>query len=103
MSIEALNDSIFFEFTQTINKGFFHHETDWGFTMDKTADYDVNKSRWGLVKQVGPDVTLIKEGDYIFIEGGKWTTAIEIDGKKLWRTKEDFVEAVSYTKPEAQN
>jgi len=101
MDIQTLGDSVLFEFIQTIKKGMFHQDTEWGFTLDHTADYDVRKSRWGHVIQVGPDVTFIKEGDYILIEGAKWTTAVEVDGKKIWRTKEDFIEVVSEERPEA--
>lgn len=103
MDIQTLNDSVLFEFVQTIKAGMFRQDTDWGFTMENTIDYDVTKSRWGHVIQVGKDVTLIKEGEYILIEGAKWTTAVEVNGKKIWRTKEDFVQAVTTDKPEALN
>lgn len=103
MEIEALGDSVLFDFVQTIKKGMFHHDTDWGFTMDKSVDYDVRKSRWGQVVFAGPDVENVKVDDYILIEGAKWTNAVVVNGRKLWRTKEDFIEAISDERPEAMN
>ena len=100
MKIEALQDSVFFTFVQHIKHGYFREGTDWGFTMENIVDHSVVKSRWGYVKQVGPEVTQIAVGDYILIEGGKWTNAVEVDGEKLWRTKESFVELTSDTEPE---
>ncbi len=100
MNIAPMQDSVLFEFVQATKNGYFRHETNWGFTMDNIADYDMGKSRWGLVKDIGPDVTEIKVGDYILIEAGKWTNAVEVNGQKLWRTKESFVEGTTDQPPE---
>ena len=37
------------------------------------------KPRWGKVYSVGPDQNLVKEGDWILIEHGRWTRKVKID------------------------
>jgi co-chaperonin GroES (HSP10) len=37
------------------------------------------RSRWGRVWCVGPDVTDIVPGEWVLVEHGRWTTAIEFD------------------------
>lgn len=99
MTHRLLRDSISFTFAQTTRDGFFRQETDWGFKISGT-DYDATKERWGLVKDVGPDVVHVKVGQYILIEPLKWTTGLDIPGGEIWRTKESFVVATTTEKPE---
>lgn len=98
MSLKPIKDSILFTFVQTTRDGFFRQETSWGFKI-AGADYDASKARWGQVEVVGPDCKHVKAGDYILIENLKWTSAIEHDGKKYWRTAEPHVELVSDERP----
>jgi co-chaperonin GroES (HSP10) len=37
------------------------------------------KPRWAKVYRVGPDQDLVKEGDWILIEHGRWTRKVKID------------------------
>lgn len=98
MSLKPLKDSVLFTFVQAHRQGFFRQETSWGFQIAGT-DHDAGKSRWGLVEHVGPDCRVVKPGDYILIEPLKWTTAVEHEGKKYWRTAEPHIELVSETRP----
>lgn len=98
MEITPLRDSIIFAFVQTVRDGYFRNETNWGFKI-AGADYDAGKNRWGIVEKVGPDVTKVAVGDYILIENLKWTTALEINDKSLWRTAEPHVILKTDVKP----
>ena len=98
MEVQPLRDSIFFTFVQVTRDGFFKNETSWGFEIAGT-DYDASKHRWGLVEQVGPDVTKVSVGDYVLIEQLKWTTALRVNGEKLWRTAEPHIILKSDTRP----
>lgn len=98
MSYNLLGKSIAFTFCQTSRDGYFRNETEWGFSLVGN-DFDAGKPRWGKVVKLGPDVTEVAVDDYILIEPLKWTTAVEFDGLKLWRTSEDFVAIVSTEKP----
>lgn len=95
MKVNPIGESIFFTFVNNHRNGFFTHEnTDWGFELDvgeRGINYDVFVPRWGLVKQVGELCKDVKVGDYILIEGGKWTNSVIVDDDKIWRTKEEFV------------
>lgn len=96
--LKPLKDSILFTFVQNTVDGYFRQETEWGLKISG-SDYDSSKSRWGKAEIVGPDCQHVKPGDYIMIEQLKWTTAVEFDRKKYWRTAEAHVELVSDEKP----
>lgn len=96
--LKPIKDSILFTFVQNTRDGYFRKETEWGFTISG-SDYDSSKSRWGLVEVVGPDCQHVKVGDYIMIEALKWTTAVEFERKKYWRTAEAHVELISDERP----
>lgn len=95
---DLLKDSIAFTFVQATRDGHFKRETEWGFAIAGTDD-DTSKARWGQVEHVGPDVKYVKPGDFILIESTKWTTSVEVDAKKFWRTLEPFVMLVSEERP----
>ena len=96
--LKPLKDSVIFTFVQTTRDGYFRAETDCGFKL-AGSDYASDKARWGLVEKIGPDVKQIKVGEYILIEPLKWTTAVEHDGKKYWRTAEPHVMGTTTQKP----
>lgn len=94
--IKPLGDSVVFEFVELTKNGFFRGQTtNWGFSLENVEDYDAGRSRWGKVLHVGPDATQVKEGDYILIEKQKWTLSIEVDNVTMWRTKEEYIVAVT--------
>jgi len=98
MQLNPLKDSVLFTFVQTTRDGYFRKETDWGFKIAGN-DYDSSTARWGVAEVIGPDVKHITPGDYILIEPLKWTTAVEVDGKKYWRTAEAYVMGTSTSRP----
>jgi chemotaxis signal transduction protein len=54
--------------------------------------------RWGLAISVGPDTIEVKDGDYILVEPGKWTTGFHVDqDTRIWKTDEDHIIATSDT------
>ena len=95
---ELLKDSIAFTFVQATRGGHFKRETEWGFSIAGT-DEDTSKARWGQVESVGPEVKYVKTGDFVLIEATKWTTSVDVDGKKFWRTAEPFVMLASEERP----
>ena len=67
MNIKPLNDSVIFQFLDTITGGSFATKTKSGIILtNKNTDENSQKPRWGKVFAVGPDVKDVKEGDYIF-------------------------------------
>lgn len=96
--LKPLKNSVLFSFVQTTRDGYFRNETNWGFAI-AGSDYDSTKARWGLVEKIGPDVSRVNVGDYIFIEPLKWTTAIDHEGKQYWRTAEPHIMLTSDTRP----
>lgn len=99
MELKPIKDSILFTFLQNSRNGYFRNETSWGFKISG-EDFDTSKPRWGIAKVVGPDCKDVKVGDYIMIEPLKWTTALEHEDEKFWRTAEEFVMATTDSKPE---
>lgn len=66
------------------------HKTAGGILLpdDNMTERGVHP-RWGRVYCVGPEVTEIKAGDWVFVEHARWTNAIELelpDGVvRMWR------------------
>lgn len=99
MKIKALNDKVL---VHNIEKG--ERRTASGIVIvdDDGKDYGI-RARWGQVYSVGKDVTDITPGQWVYIEHGKWTRAMEvmIDGEKvrLWGTTPENILLISDEKP----
>jgi co-chaperonin GroES (HSP10) len=54
-------------------------------------------ARWGEVVAVGPDAEAagLKVGDYILIEPLMWMEGVKVDDKKVWKTDDSKVLAVT--------
>jgi len=74
-------------------------------------DDDISESgirpRWMQVFSVGPDVTDIKEGQWIMVEHGRWTHGMILrnDNNKeftIWAAEEESVLLVADEKPEIE-
>lgn len=89
--ITPLHNHILFRFEDTLKnqngiRG-FSKTTDWGFELGMTPDDSTKSPRWGLVVEVGIDVSdNIQPGSRILIEPLRWTTGIKINDKEYWRT-----------------
>ena len=89
MNIKPLNDSVIFQFLDTISGGAFASKTKSGIILtNKNTDENSQKPRWGKVFAVGPDVKDVKEGDYILIGPLRWTLGFKFDGVELSKTIE---------------
>lgn len=63
------------------------------------------KPRWGKVYAVGPDQKDVKEGDWIYVEHGRWTRGIDVkdvEGNDLVvrRVDTDCILVVADEKPD---
>ena len=89
MNIKPLNDSVIFQFLDTITGGSFATKTKSGSILtNKNTDENSQKPRWGKVFAVGPDVKDVKEGDYILIAPLRWTLGFKFDNIELSKTIE---------------
>jgi co-chaperonin GroES (HSP10) len=89
MNIKPLNDSVIFQFLDTITGGSFATKTKSGIILtNKNTDENSQKPRWGKVFAVGPDVKDVKEGDYILIAPLRWTLGFKFDNIELSKTIE---------------
>lgn len=66
-------------------------------TMGKT---DGITPRWFHVKSVGPLIKDIEPGQWVYVEYGRWTEAIEVNGEKIWKVEPKSCIAISNTKPD---
>lgn len=99
--LKVLNNSILFEFIQQTINGQFSETTSFGLAIIESKDKQLKTPRWGKVLSVGSKVkeTDIQEGTYILVEPLMWTTNLEFEGSKVWRTTEDKVLAISTVNP----
>lgn len=96
-TIVPIKNNIIFQFVEDVTSTRFVNSSKAGLII---SSQDGNQSaipRWGKVTQVGPNVKDVKEGDYILIEAGKWTTGFYVDKVRYWKTDEDVVLAQSDT------
>lgn len=84
-NFRPINDNVF---VTELDSG--PHKTAGGILLpdDNMTDRGI-RCRWGQVWCVGPDVTDITPGDWVLIEHGRWTTAIELELPsgvvRMWR------------------
>lgn len=62
------------------------------------------RPRWCKAYKVGSEITNIKEGDWLYVEHGRWTHGInttDVEGNdiKVWMIDHNGIMAVSDTKP----
>lgn len=95
-NIRPIQNHIIFEFVDETAGGVFTQKTKSGLIAVASMQ-DQKGPRWGKVLKVGPTVNEdIKEGEYILIEGGMWTTQQWLeDGTKIWKTDDTKVIATS--------
>lgn len=100
MNFRCLNNKVVFKFVEDIANGAFKNKTDWGFQLKQDPAGDIKKPRWGLVEKIGPDVTLVKEGEYVLIEPLMWTLKLIYEGDEFWYTNEEKILAHSEELPD---
>mgnify|MGYP003544301939 FL=1 len=92
--LKPLNDVIIFQFIDEImgQKRAFNDVTSTGIVVVGAASNQRN-ARWGKVVAAGPKSGTIP-GNFILIDGLKWTVDFVIDGEKHWKTEDNYVLAV---------
>jgi co-chaperonin GroES (HSP10) len=75
------------------------------FILDDNMKDTGIRSRWAQVYAVGPEVTEIKPGDWVYVKHGRWTFGIDHEPTpgnitKIWRIEyPDAVDLASDTCP----
>lgn len=90
INARVLENNLLFVFNDKTNSKGFDNVSAGGIVFS-SYEHDINAPRWGTVKLIGPECEFIKVGDVILIENLRWTDGFEIDGVKLWSTKETEV------------
>jgi hypothetical protein len=93
--IEAILNNIIFQFVEDVTQTRFVNSTESGIIINSGDGNQMLWPRWCKALHVGPDVTEVKEGEFILVEPGKWTTAFRIDNVRYWKTDESRVIGVS--------
>jgi len=101
--IELLDNKIAFQFLENISNKSFKSTTKSGIILAESPESQVGKARWGQVLMVGPDVSEVRNSEYILIEPLSWTTGLELDShdEEFWMTTEDRILAVSEEYPDS--
>jgi co-chaperonin GroES (HSP10) len=96
MNITPLNDSVIFEFLDTISAGMFATKTRSGIILgSKNPEENAQTPRWGKVHAVGPDVIDVSVGNFVLIAPLRWTTSFKLDGIELSKTVEKEIMCVA--------
>jgi co-chaperonin GroES (HSP10) len=69
------------------------------FINDKDGSTDAIRARWFKVLAVGPKVDDINDGQYVFVDHGRWTRGIDIDDTKVYRLDNKDILLVSDMDP----
>lgn len=105
MNIRPLNNNIMFEFLdQTAGpKGGFIEKH--GTFLIPQVHSTQKVARWGQVIALGPKALAggLAVGDYILIEALMWMEAVKVDGRKMWKTDDSKVLAVTNDKDSCQS
>ena len=93
--IKAIESNIIFQFVEDVTQTRFINSTASGLIINSEDGNQNMSPRWAKAVNVGPDVREVKDGNYILIEAGKWTTAFRINEERYWKTDESMVIGVS--------
>lgn len=96
MNLTAIKNNVIFKFVDAVNsKGEFEKQaTAVGIVLNASADDSAKNPRWVNVIAVGPDCTTIKVGQQALLPNLRWTSGVDFDGGKVWRSDETQVVAV---------
>lgn len=96
MKIMPINNNIIFTFVDRVNsKGEFEREkTESGILLQSSFDESAKSPRWVNVVAVGPECKHVKVGMQALLPNLRWTSHIEVEERKVWRSDETQVVAV---------
>ena len=102
MKIKAYKDNILY-----INGDFGEKKTRAGIIVKSTIGTDEGIApRWFQVFEVGPDVTTVKAGDWVYVQYGQWTEGVKMQDDRLeekqlvWKINPTAMMLVSDDQPE---
>ena len=90
-TIEAVGNHVIFQFVEKALMGRFVNEAHSGLLISSEDTSQTLYPRWAKATHVGPDVNGVEVGDYILIEGGKWTTGFMVGGDRYWKTDDTVI------------
>lgn len=95
MALRPLGKSFLFEFTNETSGGRFIERNSGSIILTNQDILNQGTvARWGKVIAIGDDVVEFDVGDYVLIEALKWTTVVEFEGRKYWKSDEEKVLAI---------
>lgn len=95
MNLRPLGNNVMFTFLEdTVGvKGAFIDRHSMFILPPSTNRQKVH--RWAQVVAVGPKVDGLAPGDYILIEALMWMEGVKFEGRKVWKTDDSKVLAVT--------
>ena len=97
MDLSTFSKNVIFQFVEDVTSTRFVNSTSTGLIISSQDTNQTGMPRWGKVTHIGPEVLDVKVGDYILIEGGKWTTGFTVGSERYWKTDEDVIMAIGDT------
>lgn len=90
--LQPINNNVLFRFLDTTTgaKRMFSDRASASGIIVSAQRAEQQDPRWGQAIAVGPDLD-IKVGEFIMINGGRWSAETEIMGTKLWKTDGDEI------------
>ena len=100
--LKAINDNIL-----CINGDFGDQTTESGLIIKSTLGKSEGITpRWFQVLEVGPKISWLKEGQWVYVEYGRWTEGFTVkddrleEGQKVWKVEPKACMIVSDEEPE---
>lgn len=97
MKLRPLKDAIYFAFNEDATEGRINSKSSSGILIATDMKYqDQKEARWGIVLAKGPEVPDdIVVGEYILVEPLQWTTMMNYDDVRFWKTDYTKIMATS--------
>lgn len=102
-TLHALHNNVIFTFLDDTagSKGAFTETTISGIIIPRTNNTQ-KAHRWAEVVAAGPD-TQLQPGDFILIEALMWMEAVKVDDRKVWKTDDSKILAVTNDRASCQS
>jgi len=105
-SVRAIRDNIL-----CIDANFGEQQTKSGIVIQKTIGKDEGiHPRWFKVHSVGPEIDWCKQGDWLYVEYGRWTEGMDMTDdsfdtenniKTVWKVDPTACMLISETEPDS--
>jgi hypothetical protein len=104
-TLRAIRDNIL-----CVDANFGEQTTQSGIVIQKTIGKDEGiHPRWFKVHAVGPDIDWCNQGDWVYVQYGRWTEGVDMQDdafdtegniKKVWKVEPEACMLISDTEPE---